>query len=443
MRKFALLAAVALCLFTEYAASAPLAVDLNKGQSTGLAKDDRGRLRITKGDDGFHQRGEFISATIDLKDAGPVIINWLEQWTSPQTWKKHSGNPIFGPKQTGKWDGWTNGVSIIRNADNKTYKMFYSGKGGIGFADGSIDDPLTWTENPASPVLTQKSDTWEGNRINQPRVVKVTEDHWRMYYTGWGFKGEGTTWACGLAESHDAGVTWKRVSDEPIIPREPKGSFDDGGACVPHVLKVGDKWMMWYTAMKIIPSRQSIHLCLATSDDGVHWTKSDKNPVISDDFTTGPNRNVSSRCHVRYDDGVFRLWYSHAKPDYRIRYAESLDGAEWEHSPIHLALDASKEGWDSKMVEYPTIDIVDGKWRLWFCGNGFGSVGYADGVIETGVKLAQRSGPTPDPDKSWSDWQPVTRDSKTNAGRYVQVKAELWSENKELSPALNKIEIVK
>ena len=41
------------------------------------------------------------------------------------------------------------------------------------------------------------------------------------------------------------------------------------------------------------------------------------------------------------------MWYSHAKPTYRIRYAESLDGIYWERSPIQFALEpSSKPAWN-------------------------------------------------------------------------------------------------
>ncbi len=190
--------------------------DLKRGKLAGLALDDRLRLRLSRDGDACRQRGEFLSEPMDLGSPGPVHVRWIEQWTAPQRWEKHAGNPIYGPKQSGDWDNWTNGVSVVRNPDGKSYKMFYSGRdgGGIGFAEAAIEEPTVWKENPASPVLKPRSDSWEGNVINQPRVVKVTDRHWRMYYTGWGFKGEGgSPWAIGLAESFDAGVTWKRCGD--------------------------------------------------------------------------------------------------------------------------------------------------------------------------------------------------------------------------------------
>jgi predicted GH43/DUF377 family glycosyl hydrolase len=406
--------------------------------------DEAGLLGLVQKDGQHVSRGEFVSAVIERSAAGSIEAHWLERWTAPQTWKKYAKNPIFGPKQTGDWDDWTNGVCIVRNPDHRSYKMFYaSRKGGIGFADASLDNPLVWKENPASPVLRADKSTWEGDTINQPRVVKVTDNHWRMYYTGWGYKGHGPNeWTFGLAESFDAGVTWKRCQAEPLLERGPPGSYDDGAVFVPEVRRIGDTWMMWYTALKLIPGRQAIHLCLATSNDGIHWVKSPANPILTDDFTTGPTRNVISRCFVRYDEGVFQLWYSHARPDYRIRYAESIDGVHFERSPIELALDASpKPAWDDQMVEYPTLDVLDGQWRLWFCGNGFGSVGFAEGVVETGMQLYIRSGEAAEPNDSWSAWKPLLRGKGIDAGKFAQFKAELWSKNERLTPKLQNFRV--
>ncbi len=415
-------------------------VNLRQAVLDNLRFDANGRLALAKLSE-TGASGTCLSAVLDLGGAKAVTLNRVAQWITPQRWLKHPGNPVYGSAQSGAWDTWCNGVSIVRNPDGRSYKMFYAGRkgAGIGFAEADIANPLAWKENPLSPVLRPRADNWEGDMINQPRVVKVTDTHWRMYYTGWGLQGvPGTAWAMGIAESQDAGLTWARRSDDPFFPRGDADSADGGGACVPQVLHINGLWHMWYTAVKVMPERQSIHICYATSKDGVVWDKHPGNPVLTDDFATGPSRNVISRCFVRHTDGVFQMWYSHAKPDYRIRYAESLDGINWERSPLPLALDASPApAWDDQMVEYPEVDLADGQWRLWFCGNGFGNVGFALGVVETGVEFELRSGPTPEPGAAWSRWSPVRRGVPAAlTGRHAQVRARLWSRAADFGPAL-------
>jgi len=418
-----------------------IAIRLADGTCDGVTLDDRGELVLVRDEHGYRPAGSFVSKPIDCRDRGPLTVDWIARWTAPQRFEKHPSNPIFGPAETGPWDDWTNGVAVVRDPGDASYKMFYSGRAGagIGFAEATLADPLHWRENPASPVLVPRADNWEGNFINQPRVVRVTDTHWRMYYTGWGFPQVegGSSWAIGLAESFDAGRTWRRHGDQPLLARGDADSPDGGGVFVPEVRRVNEKWMMWYTAMRIAPGRQNIHLCLATSDDGIRWTKHPGNPVLTDDFSQGPARNVISRCFVRHADGVYQMWYSHARPDYRIRYAESLDGIHWERSPVELALDVGPPGaWDDQMVEYPELDLVGDEWRLWFCGNDFGTVGYARGIVEGSLQLEARSGPTATPGGQWSDWKPILRGSELSDD-FVQFRATLRTQNRKLSPRLH------
>lgn len=406
-----------------------------QGQLTQLTYDDRQRLRLARNDKGYVAEGEFVSTVTNFDKPVPRRVRWVEQWTAPQRWEKFAGNPIYTPAMTG-WNTWVNGVSIVPVPDGKTYRMYYAGHAeGIGFAEASVSEPTKWKDHGRA-VLTPRKDNWEGNKINQPRIVMVTDTHWRMYYTGWGFKGAGSPWAMGLAESFDGGTTWKRYQDEPLIERGPAGSADDGAAMVPALLRVGDKWMMWYTGVKVTANKaQQIHICLAESTDGIHWTKYEKNPVVADAHATEVQRSVISRCYVRHDNGVFRMWYSFGRPGYRIFYAESLDGREWEHSPIAPVLGPSqKPAWDDDIVEYPEVQIVNGEYRLWFCGNGYGSVGYATGKPETSVTLFART-------SADGEWRQIGRDNTIPATSFLQIKAVLRSSNPKLSPTLNSVSI--
>ena len=152
----------------------------------GLARDARGRWRLAPGS----TSGELLLAPYEHRGATTrVTPSWIAQWTAPLRFEKYPANPVYGPRQSGPWDSWTNGVSIVPDAGGKTYRMYYAGKAGegIGFAEASVDDPLTWREHPASPVLRPRADNWEGNQINQPRVVAVTDQHYGNGYGSVGY----------------------------------------------------------------------------------------------------------------------------------------------------------------------------------------------------------------------------------------------------------------
>ena len=91
------------------AAAGMVPAALKAGTLHDLAFDERGRLRLAKTDAGYTRQGTFESAVTDLGETPPkkVSLDWLAQWTVPQTWTKHADNPVYGPKQSGSWDNWT------------------------------------------------------------------------------------------------------------------------------------------------------------------------------------------------------------------------------------------------------------------------------------------------------------------------------------------------
>lgn len=400
-------------------------IPFNSGIADGT--DTAGRLMLAGG-----TRGTWTSAVLATVPRTATLRD-VVRWNIPQRWDKHPANPILDKQRVGAWTSWVNGVSVIPFDNDRRYRMFFCGhKGqGVGFADASVDDPTTWTPYAGNPVLKANPNNWEADLINQPRVVKITQTHWRMYYTGWGWKHQGgSPWAMGVADSHDQGVTWKRVQEEPIMQREASPGFDDGGACVPMVIRAAsphDGWWMWYTAGQINPAgHQNIHLCFARSDDGIRWEKFPGNPVLTDNFGDNSPRSVTSRCFVVHRGGVFRMWYSYGRPMYRIHYAESLDGLNWERIGDEPAMTVSpKPAWDDDIIEYPELQIPreDQPWRMFHCGNGYSSVGLATGAVSAGVEWSYRTG---DEKELTGDFKPWPRDTKTALGKFTQLKAELW-----------------
>ena len=68
---------------------------------------------------------------------------------------------------------------------------------------------------------------------------------------------------------------------------------------------------------------------------------------------------------------------------YRIGYARSLDLLNWKRDDSQMNLDVSENGWDSKMIAYPTVFELDGSTYMIYAGNGNG---------QTGIGLAKLDG---------------------------------------------------
>lgn len=140
----------------------------------------------------------------------------------------------------------------------------------------------------------------------------------------------------------------------------------------------------WYDAPdgKIEPC---YHIKYAESADGIYWNRKGQ---IAIDYLN-ENEGGISRPSVLIEGGIYKMWYSYRAIDdyrnnkersYRIGYAESTDGINWQRKDDLVGLNISPEGWDSEMIEYPMVFNHLGKKIMLYNGNGFGAsgVGYAE-----------------------------------------------------------------
>lgn len=406
------------------------------------------------------QEGEFVSGVLDAGGGAKWSrIRWTEHFTTSQEWKKHSANPVLQASPAGNWDhDWTTGACLVQVSPEE-WRLYYSSRGqGIGFATGDLQEPTRWQRFARNPVFRPgQPGRFDQDGVIMPEIVKLSDTHWYMYYVGLGPPATdhpaAGPWLTGLAESRDGGLSWRRVSEDPIIEAGLPNTYDGSGTGTVSVLKTDRGWWMWYTAVtRGAPPLFS--LALATSPDGIHWTKHAANPVLTFDPFLPYEAVAVSKPHVLYEDGVFKLWYSasgflkqnYERSFYRISYAESEDGVHWIRYPANPVLDVGPQGsWDDRMVEYPEVVRSGETLHLWYSGNGFGDVGYAAARPGNAlVELFARTGTTPAPDSTWSAWLPIDRKPEgtklpSQFQRYVQVRAVLSRGNSNVSPILKRI----
>ena len=178
--------------------------------------------------------------------------------------------------------------------------MWYGGDDGsntrIGYAIS--EDGIHWTKDSLNPVLDLgPSGSWDDTHVVAPWVL-FDGANFRMWYHGH----DGSSFRIGYATSED-GIEWTKDALNPILDLGPLGSWDDRHVETPVVLMLDDTtFYMWYAGN----DGSNTRIGLATSSDGISWTKSESNPVM--DIGTGwDNRSIFPEA-VLYDGSMFQMW---------------------------------------------------------------------------------------------------------------------------------------
>jgi hypothetical protein len=211
----------------------------------------------------------------------------------------------------------------------------------------------------------------------------------RAYYAGW-TRCESVPFnvAIGAAVSHDEGHTFVKLGTGPILSYSPDEPFVLSG---PKIRRFNNHWQLFYIAgrkWKIVDGRAEpvYKIRMATSNDGFHWTKLNKDLIESriedDEAQASPD--------VFYANGKYHMFFcyrysSHYRgkaKGYRIGYASSSNLLDWVRDDSKVGIDVSDEGWDSEMISYPHLFELDRKIYMAYLGDQVGRYGFGLAVLE-------------------------------------------------------------
>lgn len=194
-----------------------------------------------------------------------------------------------------------------------------------------------------------------------------------------------------------AGGHWRgdigRLRIEPDGQLTPDGSvpllgsdeIDPISLSYPWVERLSDgSYRMWYgsTISWDAGNGEMLHVINhAVSPDGHGWTKKG----LAVPFALGAVQAFSRPTVIGDAARGYRMWFSYRGAPgrtYRIGHAASLDGEAWSLRMQASGIDASTEGWDSEMIEYPFVFVHGGEICMLYNGNGFGQTGFGLAVLE-------------------------------------------------------------
>jgi len=291
---------------------------------------------------------------------------------------------IFKPDDKIRWMKTHAALPFGDKIRDNLYRIFFSvrdskNKAHTASLDIDIKDPSRILRISKKAILSPgKKGTFDENGVMASCMVNHANKKY-LYYTGWSSsKTVPFIWSIGLAISKDKGKTFQKYSDGPIISRNVIDPFFVGS---PTVINENKIWKMWYVTTDgwVMKNKKLVapyYLKYAESKNGSDWRLS-KNPAIK----LNHNEIGLGRASVIKDKGVYRMWYSYAKKNYRIGYAESKNGKKWKRKDHLVGITVSRTGWDSKSIEYPYIfDHKKIRYML-YNGNQYGLSGFGYAVL--------------------------------------------------------------
>lgn len=257
-------------------------------------------------------------------------------------WKKRG--LIYVPDGTKDWSVSHAQVPVADFIEEENIiRIYFSTRDNQGrslpdFIEVDADDPKNIITTNNSPVMSLgKIGEFDDCGVMPSWVVNRNNEKW-MYYIGWNVRNTIPYHnAIGLAISKDNGKTFHKFSNGPLWDRNYLEPHYSGTSCV-----IFDKgvWKNWYLSctewIKVNDkSEPRYHIKYAESIDGINWNRK---AIVAIDYKSDLEGGIV-KASVIIEDGIYKMWYSYRLykdyrtsilSSYRIGYAESMDGIRWE-----------------------------------------------------------------------------------------------------------------
>ena len=196
----------------------------------------------------------------------------------------------------------------------------------------------------------------------------------------------------GLAISNDAGRTFERIGDGPVLGASLHEPFLVGD---PFVLAANGLLHMWYIfGTRWIRAEEGsapdrvYKIGHATTRDGVQWIREDGLRIIEDRLHEDESQALPTVARI---GNLYHMFFCFRESldfrarngrGYRLGHAYSDDLRTWTRDDAAGGMGIGGDGWDSEMMCYPHLFECDGRLHLLYNGNEFGRYGFGLATLE-------------------------------------------------------------
>lgn len=294
---------------------------------------------------------------------------------------------IFAPEHMPEWAKTHASVPIVHRMDGSGVDtVYFSSRDALGrslvgsFQLDLSGEPVIYDVSKDPHIVPGSLGAFDDDGVMASCLFRVG-DKTLLYYIGWNravtvpFRN-----AIGLAILGSEG-NFTRVFEGPILDRTPVEPHFVASCFVTE--QPAGLFRMWYLScvgwdIHAGRPRHKYHIKYAESNDGIVWERTGR---VAIDFGHDGEYAIS-RPWVLKDGAVWKMWYSYRGERYKIGYAESSDGLDWNRLD-HLVSLPQTESWDAEMVEYPCVFDSNGRRWMIYNGNGYGFSGIGLAVLST------------------------------------------------------------
>ena len=274
---------------------------------------------------------------------------------------KHEANPVLDVGKQGDWDEKNCGCFSVDKFNGRLH-LYYMGSGNnnpwrIGLA--TSDDGIRWQRHKSNPVLPAgEAGSWDDRAVSMPYIVNDGKSLCMIY------SGSGKGGGFGLAMSGD-GVKWSRYGDKPLL----RGI---GGSMDPCLRKFDGQYTLWYCGKQ----GKSFRLFRATSSDGIKWTKHPQ-PVLP----LGNKGEYDETSHagpvvLKVDDVYYLFHLGGGSRGWKAGLATSRDGIHWTKSAANPILDVGgKNDWDGGSILSIDALWMNDRFHVWYAAHSLAEAG--------------------------------------------------------------------
>jgi predicted GH43/DUF377 family glycosyl hydrolase len=221
------------------------------------------------------------------------------------------------------------------------------------------DDGITWEKVGEDPVLRTEDVEYSEVAALASSALVEADGTWVLYFYTWPRVNDSdSVGGIGRATAPAPEGPW--TPDEALVltPGD-GGAWDSGQLMSPSVVKHEDMYYMYYAHRG---PNQPDEIGMATSEDGITWTKYD-DPVLTpaEDEEAWDSEHVLQPSVAITDDGWVMMYksFSGAQQNQAIGFAISEDGIEWERAteePVFSNSDIlQRRMWFTRMVHHDGV----------------------------------------------------------------------------------------